>query len=118
RAAAARHHCGNAGIRLGRGGERGGGAGAGPEIAGGEPRRLRLLPDPARGGGETRGEEPDVEDVGPFGLLLRLQQVEQKSRQSGTAKLIGDVVVAGTEAAAAAAMSEDDDAVRSSGHAN
>src|SRR5262249_5307453 len=94
-------------------------AGAGPEVADRQLCRLRLPRQPARGAGQSIGEQADVEaemareHINRF--LLRSEKVEEQRGESCFAQRPCHEPIAGTVPAAAAAVRKKDHAPRTSG---
>ena len=69
--------------------------------------RLLVIRDESHRRKQPVGQQSDVKHVGPVGLLLRRQQVEQQSADPSIVELGGDERVAWAEAARAAAVREE-----------
>ena len=80
---------------------------AGTEVADGHSLPAGFGPYPRRHPGQAVSEKGDIEDVGPIGLLVWCQQVEEECGQPFPVELLGDETVAGAMTAAPASVSED-----------
>jgi hypothetical protein len=119
RAAPSRDHGPDRALSVRRGDQRGGGAGAGAEVAESQPLGGLVAAEPEGGCPETVGQEVDVEAQRVLlhvdQLLGRGEQVDQQGGQSAPLQRGRHRSVARAPSAAAAAMREEHDAGRAAG---